>query len=99
MKSISRAIRGGRVEEPQCRHEPTTDALPAETGAHRSSIVPAATRVVGWRVPDAFFGERENLLLRLRYEGWHSHVHADVRASQVRQPLLGQLVPEEKSLS
>jgi hypothetical protein len=68
-----------------------------ENSAHGSSDVSSAIGVVGRRVPHALFGEPKDVLLRLRYEGRYSHVHADVRTSQVREPLLGQFVPEEKT--
>ena len=98
-KSISELSAYDGSPEQQCRHAQTTVRLAAKTGVSSAFCCSAVARMVGWRVPRTFFGGQEDLLLRLRYEGWHSHVHAHVRASQVREPLLGQFVPEEKTRS
>ena len=98
-KSISGAIRPVRTGGRQCRHEQTAKRLATEIRARRHAAIRAAHGVVRWDIPRALLGEPKDLLLRLRYEGRHPHVHADVRAAEICQPVVGRFLREEETRS
>jgi hypothetical protein len=69
--------------EQECRHEQATVQMAAKSGNHSDPDFHNNLWMGRQQLSDSLTRDQEDLLLRLRHETRHAHVHAYVRASQI----------------